>query len=102
MFPKISLAMVFACGILSGMTTTSTTAITIDRSTKNYADLLDVLDHLKDELGSATNAAVQCIKDSHRFQSAKAELDRQNELKNPKPIASIAQATRRTAPVSGD
>lgn len=55
------------------------TAITIDRSTEKYADVLDVLYLLKDELGSATNAAVQCIRDSERFQSAKADLDRQQD-----------------------
>lgn len=49
-------------------------AVTIDRRSSNYGEILDTLEYLSDELGSATNAAVQCIKDSPRYQAAKARL----------------------------
>lgn len=56
--------------------------ITLDRSNARHAEVLDVLEILADELGSATNAAVQCIKNADRYVKAKAQLDCQN---NPNP-----------------
>ena len=53
--------------------------INIDRATGNgrYADVLDVLEFMKDEFGSATNSAVQCIRASEIYQEAKLKLEHQ-------------------------
>ena len=58
------------------------TQIAIDRATGEgrYGDVLDVLEFLRGTYGTASNAAVQLIRESPKFQNARAELDRQNEL----------------------
>lgn len=51
------------------------TAITIDRNTSKYSEVLDVLGDIKDrELISATSAAVRCIVNSGMYQDAKKRL----------------------------
>lgn len=47
-------------------------AITIDSTSANgrYADILEILELLKPECGSAVNAAALCIRESARFQAA--------------------------------
>lgn len=57
-------------------------AVTINRTTPRNEEILDVLDFMTDELGSASNAAVQCIRDSQRFKDAQIKF---NGSRNPGP-----------------
>jgi len=53
-------------------------AITIDSTSAGgrYADILEILSLMKDECGSAVNAAALCIRESERFRKAADSVQR--------------------------
>lgn len=53
-------------------------AITIDSKSAGgrYADILEILSTMKDECGSAVNAAALCIRESDRFRKAAESVQR--------------------------
>ncbi len=50
--------------------------LNIEQITRNDSngDVLNVLEHLKREYGSFSNAAVQCIRDSEIYRQARAKM----------------------------
>lgn len=59
--------------------------VAILRESRDYAEVVDVLEFMATELGSSANAAVQCIKESPRFQRAQTQFQRQQNDSNAQP-----------------
>jgi hypothetical protein len=62
--------------------TKSVYTVVLSSNRKDYADILEILATMASECGSATNAAALCIRESGRFQRAKAAFEQANDSAN--------------------